>query len=509
MAMSASSSSSVSPEDDLDEKRYLPTSEYPRHQLHQPFQGLPQQEQQQQQHHQGGAGPSSDTLSTPSSKHQLHQQYAQHMNSNHTTSTHSPPPPYANHRAIKIIPEDLELSSGMHRSRSSSVQLHLPPMLSVSSPSSAGGVSPSHSRSTSPSSQAPPSSSLSASASNSNQNSTSTNQPQFNLHLLPRVQEDDEISPPLRSPSMLKPFRPNPQLVRRRGGTVYIFAIIGAAFTLFILFFVLLSGSISNSSTSPLLRTANLKRYSPSSSSASMARISSYLGTYLPFLDQYYNSAAMISLTSSAYLFGHTAEGVHTLHPILPLLQQAKQKAESITARQSTTLTQAVAQYRKRYNKDPPKGFDKWWSFAKARNHTLVDEYDSLMRDIAQFATLPAHVLKQRTRTLAQLPGVSLITIKEGKSQIHSKSGKWAPALAIQEMMNAFVGTLPDMEIAINEKAEGRVLPGKWKQVKLEEWEDEDFPLELEKEQSECFTSIFKAVYRFLSCTVQDVHCIG
>ena len=107
------------------------------------------------------------------------------------------------------------------------------------------------------------------------------------------------------------------------------------------------------------------------------------------------------------------------------------------------------------------------------------------MKDINTFNILEPHILKQRTRTLAQLPGISLITVKDGKAQIHSKSGKWAPALALQEMMNAFVSILPDMEIAINEKPEGRVLPGKWKEVKLDEWEDEDIPAELRQEQSE------------------------
>lgn len=449
------------------------------------------------------AGADSAVLAS-TSKQQQHQQYAQQMGSGSGSSAsahHNNSNSYAQHRAIKIIPDDLELSSGMHRSRSSSIQLHLPPIVSVSSPSGqmlSNGLSPSGSRSTSPSSLSSaavphhhqPNGSPSVSSTLNGSSNTSPEQssqppPQFNLHLLPRVNEDDEnISPPLRSPSMLKPFRPNPQLVRRRGGTVYIYAIIGGAFTLFILFIVLLSGNGSAGGLSNAqLRTANLKRYS-SSSSASFSRLSSYLGSYLPFMDQYYNSPAMVSLTSSAYLFGHTAEGTHTLHPILPLLTNARQRAESLFRRQSSTLTQAVAEYRRRYKKDPPKGFDKWWSFAKARNHSLVDEYDSLMADISQYATLPAHILKQRTRTLSQLPGVSLITISNGKSQIHSKSGKWAPALALQEMMNAFVGTLPDMEIAINEKPEGRVLPGRWKEVKLDEWDDEEFPVDNQQSES-------------------------
>lgn len=452
------------------------------------------------------------------------------------------------HAAIKIIPEDVELSSGMHRSRSSSVQLHLPALINPASSVNGGAsgssthltngtsnsTSPSISRSNSPgnvnmyptgtSASNPPSNGpvfqaningapLSSPETSSfpmnnmqaakpgTSNSTNGNNNQFNLHLLPKLHEEEEVNPPLRSPSMLKPFRPNPQLVRRRGGTVYVFAIIGGAFTLFILFVVLLSGGGAASSHSGSSSMANrLRKHSPGhvlapyynaavgaagGSSNSIARLSSYLGSYLPFLDTYYNSAAMISLTSSAYLFGHTSNGVHTLHPILPLLRGASLKANNLVSRQSNTLTQAVANYRKRYKKDPPKGFDKWWSFAKARNHTLVDEYDSLMQDISKFATLSPNVLRTRTRTLAQLQSVSLITIKSGKAQIHSKSGKWAPALALQEMMNAFVTTLPDMEIAINEKPEGRILPGQWKQVNLDEWEDEDFPVQTESLQSE------------------------
>lgn len=424
-------------------------------------------------------------------------------------------PSYAHH-AIKIIPEDVELSSGMHRSRSSSIQLHLPPLISLNGGSS--GPNSASSRSTSPSghlANGSSSSSLPAGAANaisppstSNQDGAGgglanhninsgpgqqptpslalndSNKPNFSLHLLPRLMEEDEHSQPLRSPSMLKPFRPNPQLVRRRGGTVYIFAIVGGALTLFILFVVLISGgnpASAGSSTSPFARRpANAFSAFTSSSShpRSISRLSSYLGSYLPFLDTY--TSAALSFSTSTYLFGHATSGVHTLHPILPLLRAARTRADTLVSRQSSTLAQAVSQYRRRYNRDPPRGFDKWWSFAKARNHTLVDEYDAVMRDLKPFMELSPSVLKARTRTLAQLPGVSLITIKDGKAQIHSKSGKWAPALALQEMMNAFVSTLPDMEIAVNEKPEGRVLPGRWKEVKLDEWEDEDFPLEVD-----------------------------
>ena len=245
-------------------------------------------------------------------------------------------------------------------------------------------------------------------------------------------------------------------------------AIIGGCIAFIVLLVFLLSQS--SPSTNSTLKEHALSF--SSTSSDSFLRFSSYLGSYLPFLDS--SAGAFAGMSSSAFLFGHLAPGIHTLHPIIPTLRQARHLNENLIKRQSTSFSQATQEYRARYKRDPPKGFEKWWSFAKARNHTMVDEYDGMMRDITAFVSLSPEALRQRTRTLAQLPGVSLITIKNGQAQIHSKSGKWAPALALQEMMNAFVSQLPDMEIAINEKQEGRVLPGRWRDIKTDEWADED-----------------------------------
>ncbi|KAJ9114777.1 hypothetical protein QFC22_005653 [Naganishia vaughanmartiniae] len=53
-----------------------------------------------------------------------------------------------------------------------------------------------------------------------------------------------------------------------------------------------------------------------------------------------------------------------SLHPIKQLIRDAKDNWQAKTARQSKTLKQAVAEYKRR-NRGmlPPKGFDKWWRF--------------------------------------------------------------------------------------------------------------------------------------------------
>lgn len=47
-------------------------------------------------------------------------------------------------------------------------------------------------------------------------------------------------------------------------------------------------------------------------------------------------------------------------HPILHLVREAQREWDEKVAGQSQNLEQAVATYRTRYGRAPPKGFDKW-----------------------------------------------------------------------------------------------------------------------------------------------------
>lgn len=73
-------------------------------------------------------------------------------------------------------------------------------------------------------------------------------------------------------------------------------------------------------------------------------------------------------------------------------------------ARQSKTLDQAVNEYRRRYNRNPPKGFNLWWQFCEGEGVQLPDEYDTIMEHLEPFFALPPGVLRQRAITLATDP---------------------------------------------------------------------------------------------------------
>jgi len=181
-------------------------------------------------------------------------------------------------------------------------------------------------------------------------------------------------------------------------------------------------------------------------------KINASLGPYIP--------------ASVRAIVGTPGHGPASPHPILPLISHAREAWSTKLSSQSTSFARASQTYKLRYKRDPPPGFDKWFAFAtQGKNHTLVDEYDSLMGDLAPFRALSATELKKRTAELAQLPGISIVSIRSGVAQVHAKSGKWAPAIAFQEMINDFVRDLPDMDFAINEKPEGRVLPRRHRRI--------------------------------------------
>lgn len=66
-------------------------------------------------------------------------------------------------------------------------------------------------------------------------------------------------------------------------------------------------------------------------------------------------------------------------HPIYDLVERAKEKWRRKQEGQSTTLREAVDEYRRRYGRAPPKGFDNWFKWAKENGVKLLDEYDQIV----------------------------------------------------------------------------------------------------------------------------------
>ncbi|KAH9449073.1 hypothetical protein MJO28_010199 [Puccinia striiformis f. sp. tritici] len=106
-------------------------------------------------------------------------------------------------------------------------------------------------------------------------------------------------------------------------------------------------------------------------------------------------------------------------HPLGKIIQDAQKSWKTIQARQSRTYAEAALEYRRRYKMNPPKGFEKWFFFAKSRGHVLTDEYDSMMEQLSRFRRMDRNELHSRTNSIGKGLGFGLIEMRNGR--IHAQ----------------------------------------------------------------------------------------
>ncbi|EGG12416.1 family 90 glycosyltransferase, partial [Melampsora larici-populina 98AG31] len=87
-------------------------------------------------------------------------------------------------------------------------------------------------------------------------------------------------------------------------------------------------------------------------------------------------------------------------HPFMTLIERAKLEWESKLARQSKTLKEAVAEYKRRYGRKPPAGFELWYAYATKNNVNMIDEYDQISKDLFPLWALSPNELRKRAERI-------------------------------------------------------------------------------------------------------------
>ena len=85
-------------------------------------------------------------------------------------------------------------------------------------------------------------------------------------------------------------------------------------------------------------------------------------------------------------------------YPIENLFEDARQKQAHLVERQSKSLAEALINYKDRYNREPPPGFDKWYHAAISLNASIIDDYDSVMASFEPYWSISARELRARVR---------------------------------------------------------------------------------------------------------------
>ncbi|KAJ6480242.1 glycosyl transferase family 90-domain-containing protein [Mycena sanguinolenta] len=85
-------------------------------------------------------------------------------------------------------------------------------------------------------------------------------------------------------------------------------------------------------------------------------------------------------------------------HPIPILISRAEAAWARKLASATTTLRAATLEYRRRYRRAPPKGFDVWWAYTKVHAVQLPDEYEMIEHDLGPFWGAEPRVLQEAQR---------------------------------------------------------------------------------------------------------------
>ena len=163
---------------------------------------------------------------------------------------------------------------------------------------------------------------------------------------------------------------------------------------------------------------------------------------------------------------GHTLQGTWMSplfatdepHPIELLVKDAHEEFKSMVEGQSKTLPDAIAEYERRYHKEPPPGFDLWFKLAVESNCTIVDNFDTVMQTLEPFWGITAKEMRARADMYTQIPLAKWAVRDHKPANLNDSLVLGGFNAVIGGWLERFKDILPDVEITINGLAEPRVI---------------------------------------------------
>lgn len=165
----------------------------------------------------------------------------------------------------------------------------------------------------------------------------------------------------------------------------------------------------------------------------------------------------------------------HGPHPIYEMVAWAEKEWKSKNAKASKTLDQAVAEYKRRYGRSPPKGFDKWWSYVKTHRVQLPDEYDQIYHDLEPFWGIDPRVLRASQTAREHEVNTFTISSKKGVVSLESPTAQKSDAKTSERiegqlgLLKPIQGLLPDFRATFSTKdLPTQLLPDESRKAALE-----------------------------------------
>ncbi|KAF2118858.1 hypothetical protein BDV96DRAFT_684496 [Lophiotrema nucula] len=114
-------------------------------------------------------------------------------------------------------------------------------------------------------------------------------------------------------------------------------------------------------------------------------------------------------------------------HPIEDLIVKAQIDFAQFIDSQSKTMHQASEEYRRRYLRDPPPGFEKWFAYAKSHDSIFIDEFDMINDDLKPFWNVSPKTLLESIDHVTQIQNDKFALRKRGftNGEYHGQGGGW------------------------------------------------------------------------------------
>jgi hypothetical protein len=167
-----------------------------------------------------------------------------------------------------------------------------------------------------------------------------------------------------------------------------------------------------------------------------------------------WSSVQVSPTTSTSNRISHNGR-----HPIETLVEQAQVRFVNKLSVTSDTLEEAVLNYRARYGRDPPPGFDKWFELAQSNDFMLVDEFDTIMDSLEPYWQVSPSLLRDRISSVPDEDATLVrVSIRDGRTERKIANRGVYQANVIQRWLEKaeWLELLPDMTFVVNRFDEPR-----------------------------------------------------
>ncbi|KAI2483567.1 CAP10 domain containing protein [Pyrenophora tritici-repentis] len=144
-------------------------------------------------------------------------------------------------------------------------------------------------------------------------------------------------------------------------------------------------------------------------------------------------------------------------HPIEELVRKAQADFARLVEQQSQTLQSAEAEYRRRYSREPPPGFDKWFAYARSKQSILIDDFDMINDDLKPFWKVTPQRLLESIDHVTSFEHLALRKCGFTNGQYHGQGGGWIVE-DLGRLLEEVSENLPDVEFAFDVVDEPRVV---------------------------------------------------